>query len=113
VTRAATRYVRLPLADESNADLCQALATMVGDQVDLFVLMDAGRTLCSLEELRDGEMTPVFSDAHRRRFARITNALVDAYLSAETAHRKEFGFTGEARIPAVSSSPFFLCWFSG
>ncbi|KAJ1678408.1 hypothetical protein EV182_004105 [Spiromyces aspiralis] len=82
---------------ESGCD--PAPAGMVGDCLDLIIMVRSAHVLCMREEGQqaegDDEVRLFLRRSARRHIAKVTNSAVAAFLAAELAHRRQFGISGE------------------
>ena len=78
---------------------------MLGDQLDLNIMVDSARFLCDLDISDDFEKEEFLLDeASRSNLAAAAKELTGAFIAAETAHRSEFRLAGGKRMTFVRVS---------
>ena len=95
---------------------------MIGDQLDLWIMVEAARTCCTMI-MNERDDDSVFADEEgpnhllggygRCRLAKAANDLVAAFLAAEGAHRAQFCLSGTKEPSAVSCSESSRCRVAG
>ncbi len=87
---------------------------MLGDHLDLSILVEAARFLCDLDISDDFEKEELLLDEiSRHSLTAAAKELIGAFIAAETAHRSEFRLAGLKRNTVVRiflsrSCRFFL-----
>lgn len=85
---------------------------MLGDMLDMSLILRSARALCSAvpepdsDDEEEGEPDGfLFSKEIRGKIAAATRDLVACFDSVERAHRKQYGLSGDKKPPPVRDSP--------